>query len=146
VIIRTARIEDIEAIAALDSASFGGEAYPKFFLRQAVDLWGPFMRVAEANADVCGYALAAPAAESGAAWILSVAVARVARGRGIARAMLEPLLADLKTAGRTNVYLTVHPNNRAAITAYEALDFVAVDEVRAYFGPGEARLRMHLRL
>jgi [ribosomal protein S18]-alanine N-acetyltransferase len=140
---RPARIGDLAALAALDGGVFGAEAYPPFFFRQALDVFGPLLLVAEAEGGgVAGYTLGAIAAGSAEGWVLSLAVAPAHRSRGLARALTEAVLARLEAAGAARVLLTVDPENRPAIALYERLGFAAVGGEDDYFGPGERRLVM----
>jgi ribosomal protein S18 acetylase RimI-like enzyme len=142
---REATLEDLPALAALDHEVFGHEAYPPFFFRQALDLWGPtFLIVATEAKPVAGYALAAPSARAGDVCILSMGVHPSSRGQGLATGLLGALLDRLGAA--EVVWLTVHPQNAGAVRLYRNAGFVATGEEAAYFGPGEPRVRMECRL
>lgn len=144
---REATVGDLSALAALDRDVFGHEAYPPFFFRQALDLWGPTFLVAETEArPVAGYALAAPSARDGEACILSMGVHPSCRGEGLATGLLGALLARLDAAGTEWVWLTVHPKNTGALRLYRGAGFVATGEEAEYFGSGEPRVRMERRL
>ncbi|MEP0546891.1 MAG: N-acetyltransferase [Rhodothermales bacterium] len=144
---REATANDLPVLAALDRDVFGHEAYPPFFFRQALDLWGPTFLVAETEArPVAGYALSAPSACDGEACILSMATHPSCRGQGLATGLLGALLDRLDAAGTEVVWLTVHPQNAGAVHLYRGAGFVAVAEEAAYFGPGEPRVRMERRL
>ena len=144
---REATADDLAALAALDRDVFGHEAYPPFFFRQALDLWGATFLVAEAEArPVAGYVLAAPSVRDGEACILSMGVHTSCRGQGFATGLLGALLDRLDVTGTERVWLTVHPNNTGALRLYRSAGFVAVGEEAAYFGPGEPRVRMERRL
>lgn len=136
---------DLPALAALERDAFGDEAYPAFFFRQAMDLWGPFFLVAEEAGRVAGYALAAPSARGSEACVLSTGVHPEARGRGLATGLLRALLDRLDAAGTATVWLTVHPEN-PAVRLYRRLGFGTAGEEADYFGDGEPRLRMERRL
>lgn len=140
---REVTTDDLPALAALERDVFGGEAYPPFFFRQALDLWRPFFLVAEDEAgQLTGYALAAPAVRGSEACVLSTGVHRSHRGQGTATRLLDALLGRLDAAGIGTVWLTVHPENAGAVRLYRRLGFEAVREEADYFGPGEPRLRM----
>lgn len=141
--LREAMPDDLPALAALERDVFGDEAYPAFFFRQALDLWGSFFLVAEDEAGrLTGYALAAPAVRGGEACVLSTGVHPSHRGRGLATRLLDALLGCLDAAGIGTVWLTVHPENAGAVRLYRRLGFEVVGEEADYFGPGEPRLRM----
>lgn len=139
--LREATPADLPALAALERDVFGEEAYPAFFFRQAMDLWGPFFLVAEEAGRVAGYALAAPAASGSEACVLSTGVHPAFRGRGLATEVIGALLDRLGAAGITAVWLTVHPES-PAVRLYRRLGFEPVGEEADYFGDGAPRLRM----
>lgn len=140
---REAALADLSSLAALEQDVFGREAYPPFFFRQALDLWAPFFLVAEDEAGhVAGYALAAPSVHRAEACVLSTGVRPARRGRGLATRLLDALLGRLDAVGIERVWLTVHPENAAAIRLYRRFGFATMGEEADYFGPGEPRLRM----
>ncbi len=59
----------------------------------------------------------------GDAQILNVAVTRMWRGRGVAKALLREGLAYLATVGAGEVRLEVRPDNEAALAVYRACGF-----------------------
>jgi ribosomal-protein-alanine N-acetyltransferase len=65
--------------------------------------------------------------------IADLAVAPQARRRGIGRALLERVLAELGEAGARTVYLEVRESNQAARTLYEANGFGSVGRRRGYY-------------
>jgi ribosomal-protein-alanine N-acetyltransferase len=84
-----------------------------------------------------GFALSRHAA--GEAEVLSIAVAKPERGKGIGRVLMNTHLARLAAAGVTSVFLEVEPGNASAIALYEGLGFETVGERRAYYRkPGAA--------
>jgi len=145
-LVRPAGPGDLAALAALERAVFGAEAYPPFFFRQALDVFGPLLLVGEAEGGVAGYTLGGLAAGSTEGWVLSLAVAPEHRGRGVARALTEAVLAALAERGATRVRLTADPENRPAASLYERLGFAEVGTEDDYFGPGQRRVVMARRV
>jgi ribosomal protein S18 acetylase RimI-like enzyme len=141
-LIRAASPADLDAVWAVERAVFGEDVYPRFLFRQALDLWGDLLRVAELpSGEIAGYALGALARDGGG-WLLSAAVRPEQRGRGIATQLTRDLLERLAAAGAPVVRLTVHPANAGAVRIYRGLGFHTVAEDPDYFGPGELRLLM----
>lgn len=133
---------DLPAVAALEREVFAHEVYPSFFFRQAHDLWPEWLLVARGpDGAVCGYVLAARAANPAEAWILSAATSPAHRGRGVGSQLLAALLAKLHAADLRRVWLTVHPDNPAR-RLYERHGFTIEAQVPDYFGPDEPRLRL----
>ena len=90
----------------------------------------PFL-VAETDAGVVGYAIGRVAADEGE--ILNVAVQPEWRRRGIARRLVEALLAALAAAGARQVYLEVRESNVAARQLYAAFGFGEVGRRARYY-------------
>lgn len=139
---RGAGVADLAAIAALERRVFGDECYPPFFFRQALDLWPAHLWVVDGGHELAGYAMGAPAARAGEAWMLSLAIDPARRGQGHALALAGALLQSFAIAGFDRVALTVTPANTAAVRLYERLGFVVEAEEANYFGAGERRWRM----
>jgi ribosomal protein S18 acetylase RimI-like enzyme len=76
----------------------------------------------------------------GNAYIGNVAVDPAFRRMGVARAVMDVLLA--KTADAPTVALVTHPDNDAALRLYTSLGFSRGDTLANYFGDGEPRVKM----
>jgi [ribosomal protein S18]-alanine N-acetyltransferase len=80
---------------------------------------------------VIGFALSRYAA--GEAEVLSIAVAKSERGKGVGRDLMNAHLARLAAAGVTSVFLEVEPGNASALALYDRLGFEAVGERKGYY-------------
>jgi [ribosomal protein S18]-alanine N-acetyltransferase len=78
-----------------------------------------------------GYVVALVMADE--AEIADVAVARAVRRRGVGRALLERMIADVMDEGVRSLYLEVRESNAAARALYDALGFVPVGRRRGYY-------------
>lgn len=144
-LIRPATVADLTMVWAVEREVFGEEVYPAFFFRQALDLWGALFLVAVSpSAEVAGYALGAPSLRPDEGWVVSAAVVPGHRGGGVATRLTRALLDACAARGMTEVRLTVHPGNAAAVALYHNLGFDVVDEAPDYFGPDEPRLVMRV--
>ncbi len=142
-VVRTAVETDLPAIARLESGVFSHNAYPPFFFRQAYDVLGQFLLVAEDSAGgIAGYCLGAVEARGVNGWVLSIAVRPEMQRRGIGSSLMRELLIRLEASGASYARLTVEPENTPAIAAYEKLGFRVLATDPDYFGPGEARTIM----
>jgi [ribosomal protein S18]-alanine N-acetyltransferase len=83
------------------------------------------------GASLVGFALSRHAA--GEAEILSIAVAKSERGKGIGRDLMNAHLARLAAAGVTSVFLEVEPGNASAVALYRGLGFETVGERKGYY-------------
>ncbi|PFG58284.1 ribosomal protein S18 acetylase RimI-like enzyme [Vibrio sp. ES.051] len=140
--ILSARKDDLLTVFTLENTLFGEHAYPQFFFRQAFDCWGESLLVAKEGEQVTGYVLLTPSSTEQQYWIMSLAVDTQHRGKGIARALIESAVAQLKPSSR--VKLTVEPNNQPALSLYLSLGFKVLEEEANYFGDEESRLVMEL--
>lgn len=84
---------------------------------------------------LCGYIGIKP--EEGSRFFLSKLYLRKdKRGKGIASEMLERVIEEAKSAGKSSVYLTVNKHNRHAIDVYIKKGFRMVGEAVTDIGSG----------
>jgi [ribosomal protein S18]-alanine N-acetyltransferase len=77
----------------------------------------------------------------------NVAVAPEARGRGIAGALVDAVVARVRARGAHECFLEVRESNRAAQSVYHDRGFVVVGRRRSYYAqPTEDALVMRLQL
>ena len=135
VTIRPLALGDVEAVAELEAEAFPTAQWTVGHLRDVVErpAW-PFL-VATRDGVVVGFAAAAAATEE--ADILTVAVARSERRRGIGTALVEALEEELTRRGVVQITLEVRRSNRAARSLYRAAGYVEVGERSRYYPDGE---------
>jgi len=138
--IRVARPSDVPRLVDIDREVFGEEGYDAFVLRQFIDLFGPLVGVATEGASIFGYVVGGRSLDTGAGWMLALAVVPGARGGGIGRELTTWLLDALVRVGATECRLTVDPKNTRALSLYRRAGFVEVGSEDDYFGPGQERL------
>ena len=79
--------------------------------------------------------------------VIDVAVEPESRRLGIARLLLEQVMADGRASGATVVLLEVRQSNAAALALYGALGFIRTSVRRAYYSDnGEDAISMRLDL
>jgi ribosomal-protein-alanine N-acetyltransferase len=86
------------------------------------------------SGDLIGFALSRRALDE--AEILTIAVAKSARGSGVGGQLLRHHLADLARAGVRELFLEVNSTNTAARALYAATGFEQVGERRGYYQTG----------
>ena len=119
--------------------------YPTFVLRQFFALVPELFFVAETKGGhLVGYALGAIGVHNKKGWLLSIAVDRSLRNKHIGTMLGNELISELKGFGAEKIMLTVHPDNKSAITLYQKLGFGSKEGKDAYFGKEEPRLLMTL--
>ena len=136
--IRRAVEEDVNAMVAIERASFSD---PWTASAIAATLRYDHMRVlvAEERGELggdgagrpLGYVVAMVAGQE--AEIADLAVSPDARRRGIGRALIDRLLADLEAEGVESVFLEVRESNRGARALYESRAFRGFGRRRGYY-------------
>ena len=141
-VIRTADHNDLEQLSDLERLVFGRLSYPYFVLRQLLDVHRDHWLVADRDATICGYALAAPSADGHSAWLLGLGVRPDHRGLGLGSALLARSLDLLRMTPVHQVRLTVEPGHASLTELYSSAGFCAEVTIRDYLGPGEDRVVM----
>ena len=137
--LRAMRWWDIAAVHAIEQQAFGGDAWSvdQFWTELAQET--RWYVVAEAADEVVGYAglfCLPPEAD-----VQTVAVAKVARGRGIGRALVEAMLAHARSLSCRTIMLEVRDDNTAAVALYQALGFAECARRSRYYADGaDARI------
>jgi [ribosomal protein S18]-alanine N-acetyltransferase len=131
VALRRAVPGDARAMAAIDrQASPSPWSEAQFTTPCAPDAAGEYALVAEADGTVLGFVVCQQVLDE--ATIHNVAVAPAARRWGIARALLEQLLAGL-APGTRRCLLEVRASNAAALALYRGLGFREDGRRRGYY-------------
>lgn len=138
-VVRSARQHELQALLTLEQSSFSADRISlrsfRRFLRQS-----PCPVYVASDADVVdgvlGYALLLLPARRRDARLYSLAVAPLARGRGVGGFLLAASVAAARADGRRELRLEVAVHNRAAIRLYLDCGFHLAGRRRAYYGDG----------
>lgn len=134
---------DLENVQRLDVEAYGDNAYSYLMLRQLLDVAGELFRVCKDNdGNVIAYGVIARSASWDSGWLLSLLVSMHHRKKGVGTALVNQLLKIANSASLGKIYLTVAPDNGAAISLYERLGFIPVKLEHHYFGRNEDRIVM----
>lgn len=148
VILRPMGLDDVAAVADLEEALFGAEAWSPELLAAEVtaDPGSRYYLVADDAGVVTGYGgLLAQA--GGPADVLTLAVAAGRWGEGIGGALLDGLLAEAARRGCTEIFLEVRVDNDRAQRLYRRRGFINIGLRRGYYQPsGTDALVMRLTL
>ena len=138
VVLRPMAGNDVPAVAKLEVALFGEEAWsPDMLASELADEPGKYYLVAAEEGVIAGYAgLLAPG--GGQADVLTVGVAQDRWGEGIGAALLENLLTEAGRRGCTEVLLEVRTDNDRAQRLYRRYGFVGIGVRRGYYQPSGA--------
>ena len=160
--------DDLDAIARIESALFGAEAWSRNLLVAELEAsQGPLADrryvVVESDDDdvavgdgagtgtkrprLLGYAGLYHAGGLTSADLLTIATIPAARGRGLASRMLTELVGTAQRAGCPDVLLEVRQSNEAAQRLYARHGFVPIGRRRRYYqAPPEDAVVMRLTL
>ncbi|GAA4050357.1 ribosomal protein S18-alanine N-acetyltransferase [Agromyces indicus] len=136
--LRHARPDDLDAVMALERATFASDAWPESAMRSELSAQHTHYLVAIDDRDpeaILAYAgLLAPRG-SGQGDIQTIAVAPSRRGAGLGRALMHALIDEARRRGVTELFLEVRADNPVARGLYESLGFVEIDVRRGYYQP-----------
>ena len=136
--LRPASADDLDAIMAIETATFPSDAWSRGSMRSELD--GPhsyYLIAGNGEGVVEGYAgLLAPRG-SGQADIQTIAVVESARGRGLGRTLLANLLDEARRREVTEVFLEVRADNDGAIRLYESFGFERIAVREHYYQPDD---------
>ena len=131
--LRRFRPSDLDAVMAVERASFRRDAYPRdLFLEYAAA--GALFLVAEVPGGIAGYALACLRGER--AELVSIAVHPSHRRSGAGKALLASVIRRLRRAGARRLTLTVKVTNRNAIRFYAGFGFRRLRRAPRYYEDG----------
>ena len=142
--VRLAEESDLPSIYRIELESFR-DPYPYSLFVWLLQNCSRFFLVAEENGLVVGYAVACVEPEA-TGHVVSIAVAKKHRRKGIGKALLEELIKRMKEAGLKKDILEVRVSNEPAIRLYEKLGFRAIKRLKSYYSDGEDGWLMSLDL
>ena len=133
--LRTATPDDLDAIMALERASFPTDAWSNAMMREELaSRHGRYLVLEEAGR-LIGYG-GIRAVEGGSdADIQTIALAETARGRGRGRGLLRSLLVEAGERGAREVFLEVRADNPVAQALYVSEGFVEIARRPNYYQP-----------
>jgi ribosomal-protein-alanine N-acetyltransferase len=142
--IRNFERRDLRRVVEIERGSFGRDAWrPELFLAywQATP---DFFFVARLGRRIAGYSVARIDWRGGD--LESIAVDPRYRGRGVAQALLNATIRDLRSQRIGALRLMVSVKNESALRFYLRAGFVRVRRVKDYYDTGRDAWRMRLHL
>ena len=133
--IRPATADDVAALAALEQALFGHDAWSEALLRST--LATPHEHVWVAG-DTSAYVVTMVAGDS--ADLMRIAVAPERRRQGLAAALLDTATEHAREAGAVRMLLEVGSANAGALAFYRAAGFSRIDVRAGYYADGSDAL------
>jgi ribosomal-protein-alanine N-acetyltransferase len=142
--IRPALLSDLVAVCQIETDSFD-QPYPRFLIDKLLrENSGRFFVASDRSGRLVGYCVAS--AKGRLAHLISVAVLRDQRRKGIGTGLLETLIRYLIEQHIEELWLEVKLSNQEAIALYTKLGFSRLSVVSNYYSDGAAALRMRLSL
>lgn len=166
--IRQALVSDLDKLVALENCSFsydqiGRRSFRYLLHSLSARIWcaelatgtaQPTKQIANSHlqanpqqtdecATLAGYTIVLSRKNSRKWRIYSLATAPEARGKGIAKALMQAVLTNAKTNGYIDsISLEVKCDNAAAITLYRHLGFEVIDVLPEYYSDGSDGYRL----
>ncbi len=144
VIIRTAVYKDLDDIYRIETESFR-YPYPRKYLAVLIALAGDLFIVAESEKRIVGYAIGVLRVNN-TGHIISIAVARNWRRKGIATKLMQELERKFRERNMKAAILEVRVSNNPAIRLYEKLGYKIIDRLKNYYPDGEDAFLMYKEL
>jgi len=140
--IRPFRMTDLDAVLAVEDASFGADAYDRNLFAELSSRCGSLFLVAGAESTVRAYMITATAVRRArlSAELVSVAVGPKCRRQGIASALMRSTLRRLRRRRVQRFTLAVRVSNRQAQAFYARFGFEKLRRLRRYYRDGEDAL------
>ena len=136
-LLRTATLDDLDAIMGLESSTFSTDAWSTDSMR--AELANPHARylVAVRDEAIVGYAGLLAPRRSEQADIQTITVAPDARRGGLGRALMNALITEARGRGAREIFLEVRADNPGAMSLYENLGFRVEGRKRDAYRDGD---------
>ena len=132
VTLRPPTIDDMDAVAAIEKASFG-DPWSAHEFSSVLQLAPTIFLVAELgqSREIAGYVIAMAVLDE--AEILNIAVSPERRGAGLGGTLLDAASTEVKRRGAKSVFLEVRVSNVAARSLYASRGFVEISRRKGYY-------------
>ena len=132
-VIRSAIKEDLDALVALENASFEGDRISRRQFNYLLKKGNASILVAELDGRLVGDLVLLYSRATSVARLYSIAVDEHMRGKGIARTLMQAAEREAWDHQRAYLRLEVRKDNHAAISLYESLDYRRLGEHPDYY-------------
>lgn len=144
--LRRAGREALDAIDAIEQASFSSDRFPRRNLARLLTRPSAAALLATIDGAPAGYVLLLFRNGATSARLYSLATAPSARGVGVGRALVDAASALALQWGCARLRLEVRRSNAAARRLYETAGFGVIGMKPGYYEDGESALQMEKRL
>ncbi|MGO1255581.1 MAG: ribosomal protein S18-alanine N-acetyltransferase [Microbacterium gubbeenense] len=135
--IRTATIDDLDGIMAIENASFPSDAWSENAMRAELEGEHGHYVVLVDDGRIAGYAGLRHLAGGRDSDVQTIAVSADARGAGHGRALLTELLSTAVARRAREVFLEVRADNPVAEALYSSEGFVEIGRRERYYQPDD---------
>jgi [ribosomal protein S18]-alanine N-acetyltransferase len=135
--LRRATVADLDAIMALERASFPTDAWSPAMMREELSSPHGWYVVDEAAGRLVGYAGLRAVQNAKDADVQTIAIAEAGRGRGRGRSLLRALLEEAARRGIDEVFLEVRADNPVAHALYASEGFLEIARKPRYYQPDD---------
>lgn len=143
---RPAALADLDALVALEQASFATDQMSRRAMRHAILSPAQMVLVAVQDQALAAACIVGFRAGSDKARLSSIAVASHFSGRGIGRELLIAAEHNARQHGACAMRLEVRADNASAIRMYERSGYQMFDRMADYYEDGTAALRFEKKL
>ena len=134
--IRTATIDDLPVIMAIENASFGSDAWSEDMMRAELESEHGRYIVLD-DGQIGGYAGLRHLAGGRDSDVQTIAVSERARGTGQGRALLNELITTAMSRRARELFLDVRADNPVAEALYASEGFVEIGRRPRYYQPDD---------
>ncbi|MCW2808425.1 MAG: ribosomal protein S18P -alanine acetyltransferase [Marmoricola sp.] len=145
-VVRAAGADDVDAVARLEAACLGADAWSEGLVREGILGTLPTVTylVADTDGVVVGHAVTSTAGDI--AELQRIAVGQDHRRRGVASALLAGVVEAAAATEADRLLLEVREDNRGALAFYARQGFVVIDRRRRYYADGTTAVVLRLPL
>jgi ribosomal-protein-alanine N-acetyltransferase len=137
-------LSDLPAISAIEDDSFPAPYDPSLLKRLLQDFPESFFVATDESGELVGYCVCTLGGKT--AHLISIAVCRNLRRRGIALVLLQRAIEYLAAQAVDELWLEVSLRNLEAVTLYAKLGFEEIGILEKYYSDGSDAVRMRLVL
>lgn len=137
-LVRQATRSDLDAIDALEAASFDADRFPRRNLRRMLAGGRTIFLIAETGGTPSGYLALSFRSGARVSRLYSLAIAPSARGKGVGAALIARAVAETAHRRLRAIRLEVRESNIVARKLYERCGFILRGRRESYYGDGEA--------
>lgn len=141
-IIRTATLKDLDALLAIEKASFSSDGFQRRQMRYLLSKAKSQAFVVVVGGSIGGYAILLTPEKRQVARLYSIAVAKAFQSQGFGRKLLQHCLQQAMSAGFQAVVLEVRAHDQKVTALYTSLGFKATQYIKHYYADGEDAVRM----